>query len=185
MNDEQKRTLLAVARRTIKGQVTGVKTKPPTSDDPELNEPCGAFVTIHNRGRLRGCIGTFQARGPLIETVHEMAVSATRDPRFVGNPVTAAELDEIDIEISVLSPLRRIENPLDLELGVHGIYITRGFQTGCFLPQVATETGWTAEQFLSYCCAHKAGLPADAWRDPETDVSLFTAEVFGEKEGPP
>lgn len=182
MLPQQKRQLLSVARQAIAAEVSGCKAAKPASDDPELNEPCGAFVTMHNHGRLRGCIGTFTADGPLIETIHEMAVSSTRDSRFTNDPVTAAELDRIDIEISVLSPLRKTDNPLELKLGVHGIYITRGFQTGCFLPQVATETGWTAEQFLSYCCSHKAGLPADAWKDSQTTVSLFTAEVFGEKE---
>jgi len=182
MNREQQLALLAVARKAVAARVG--RTPPPkaASDDPELNQPCGAFVTLHNHGELRGCIGTFQSDEPLIRTIARMAVAATQDPRFTGHPVTASELSEIDIEISVLSPLRRTSNPLELELGVHGIYITRGYRTGCFLPQVATETGWTAEQFLSYCCSHKAGLPADAWRDPATNVSLFTAEVFGEKE---
>jgi AmmeMemoRadiSam system protein A len=117
---------------------------------------------------------------PLIELVVEMAkASATGDPRFFADPITADELEQLDIEISVLSPLKRTDDPLSLRLGVDGIYIKRGCVSGCFLPQVATETGWNKEQFLSYCCAHKAGLPADAWKDAETEVYLFTAEVFG------
>jgi uncharacterized protein (TIGR00296 family) len=88
-------------------------------------------------------------------------------------------LEQLDVEISVLSPLRKTDDPLSLRLGVDGIYIKRGCTSGCFLPQVASETGWSKKEFLSYCCAHKAGLPADAWRDPETEVYLFTAEVFG------
>jgi len=116
----------------------------------------------------------------LIELVAEMAkASATSDPRFFSDPITAEELDQLDIEISVLSPLQRTMDPLSLRLGVDGIYIKRGYATGCFLPQVATETGWSKEEFLSYCCSHKAGLPADAWKDPKTEVYLFTAEVFG------
>jgi uncharacterized protein len=79
----------------------------------------------------------------------------------------------------VLSPLERTTDPLSLRLGVDGIYIRRGYAAGCFLPQVATETGWTTEEFLSQCCSHKAGLPPDAWKDPKTEVYLFTAEVFG------
>ena len=95
-----------------------------------------------------------------------------------------AELQEIDIEISVLSPLEKTDDPLSLELGKHGIYIKKGFAGGCFLPQVATETGWNKEQFLSQCCGGKAGLPPDAWKQADTEVFLFTAEVFGEKDFP-
>jgi AmmeMemoRadiSam system protein A len=116
----------------------------------------------------------------LIELVAEMAKSsATGDPRFFADPISAGELDQLDVEISVLSPLERTNEPLSLRLGVDGIYIKKGRVSGCFLPQVATETGWSKEEFLSNCCAHKAGLAADAWRDPETEVNLFTAEVFG------
>ena len=111
--------------------------------------------------------------------VAEMAkASATGDPRFFGNRITAAELPQLDIEISVLSPLKKTDDPLSLRLGIDGIYIKRGFTSGCFLPQVATETGWSKEEFLSYCCSHKAGLPPDAWKDKNTDVFLFTAEIF-------
>jgi len=105
--------------------------------------------------------------------------SATGDPRFFANPITPGELKELDIEISVLSPLQRTDDPMSLRLGVDGIYIKRGRASGCFLPQVATETGWSKEEFLSYCCAHKAGLAADAWKEPGTQVYLFTADVFG------
>jgi AmmeMemoRadiSam system protein A len=137
-------------------------------------------VTLKNKGRLRGCIGQFTAQKPLIELVVEMAkASATSDPRFFANPITPREIDELDIEISVLSPLQPTDDPLSLRLGVDGIYIRKGRASGCFLPQVATETGWSKEEFLSYCCAHKAGLAADAWRQPETEAYLFTAEVFG------
>jgi len=105
--------------------------------------------------------------------------SATGDPRFFADPISADELEQLDIEISVLSPLQRTDDPLSLRLGTDGIYIKKGRASGCFLPQVATEAGWGKEEFLSYCCAHKAGLPADAWKDPKTEVYLFTAEVFG------
>jgi AmmeMemoRadiSam system protein A len=180
MDDSQKRTLLTVARDTVKAVVTGGPMPEPESDDPELTAHCGCFVTLKNKDRLRGCIGQFTADKPLIELVAEMAkASATSDPRFFANPITPRELKELDIEISVLSPLQRTDDPLSLRLGVDGIYIKRGRASGCFLPQVATETGWSKEEFLSYCCAHKAGLPADAWQDAETEVYLFTAEVFG------
>jgi AmmeMemoRadiSam system protein A len=170
MNDKQKQTLLTVARDTVEAVITGGPTPKPRSDDPELNAHCGCFVTLKNKGRLRGCIGQFTSEGPLIELVGQMAkASCTGDPRFFANPITPVELKELDIEISVLSPLQQVD----------GIYIKRGVASGCFLPQVATETGWTKEEFLSYCCAHKAGLAANAWKDPETEVYFFTAEVFG------
>ncbi len=180
MDDTQKRTLLTVARDTVKAVITGGQIPKPTSDDPEINAYCGCFVTLKNHDRLRGCIGQFTSEIPLIELVVEMAeASATGDPRFFANPITPRELDELDVEISVLSPLHLTDDPLSLRLGVDGIYIKKGCTSGCFLPQVATETGWSKEEFLSYCCAHKAGLASDAWKDPKTEVYLFTAEVFG------
>jgi AmmeMemoRadiSam system protein A len=180
MNDTQKQTLLKVARDTVEAIITGGAAPKPESDDPELNAHCGCFVTLKNKGRLRGCIGRFISDIPLIELVVEMAkASATGDSRFFADPITASELEQVDIEISVLSPLERTSDPLSLRLGVDGIYIKQGRASGCFLPQVATETGWTKEEFLSYCCSHKAGLAPDAWKDPETEVYLFTAEVFG------
>ena len=109
------------------------------------------------------------------------SASATRDSRFSANPITAKELDELDIEISVLSPLEKTDDPLSLRIGIDGIYIVKAGRTGCFLPQVATETGWTTEEFLSNCCGHKVGLEPDAWKESDTEVYLFTAEVFGER----
>lgn len=180
MNDEQKRTLLKVARDTVEAVVNRRAAPAPTSDDPELNAPCGCFVTLKNGDRLRGCIGQFTSDKPLVALVVEMAkASATSDPRFSTSRITPGEIDRLDIEISVLSPLELTDDPLSLKPGTHGIYIRRGSASGCFLPQVATETGWSKEQFLSYCCSHKAGLSPDAWQDPETQVYLFTAEVFG------
>jgi AmmeMemoRadiSam system protein A len=180
MDEPQKQTLLTVARDTVEAVITGEQIPKPKADDPELNAHCGCFVTLKNKGRLRGCIGQFTSESPLIELVSEMAkASATGDPRFFANPITPGELEELDIEISVLSPLQRTDDPLSLRLGVDGIYIKKGRTSGCFLPQVATETGWSKDEFLSYCCAHKAGLPADAWKEPQTEVYLFTAEAFG------
>ena len=180
MNETQKRELLRIARDTVCAVVAGKAPPSPSSDDPELTAWCGCFVTLKNHDRLRGCIGQFVSDVPLIDMVVQMAkASATSDPRFLTDPITSDELNDLDVGISVLSPLEKTDNPLSLRLGTDGIYIRRGRATGCFLPQVATETGWTKEQFLSYCCAHKAGLPADAWKDPQTEVFLFSAEVFG------
>jgi AmmeMemoRadiSam system protein A len=180
MNEAQQHILLGIAWDTVKAVITGSRVPKPQSDDPALTAPCGCFVTLKSRGRLRGCIGQFISDQPLIELVTEMAeASATKDPRFFDHPLTIRDLGTLEIEISVLSVLERTEDPLSLRLGVDGIYIKRGYASGCFLPQVATETGWSKEEFLSFCCSHKAGLPADAWKDPNTEVYLFTAEVFG------
>src|SRR5512142_691691 len=179
MNEAQKQILLTIARETVKAVVTGSSGPALQSGDLALTACCGCFVTLKTRGRLRGCIGQFISDRPLIELVVEMAeASASRDPRFFDHPLTVGDLAHLEIEISVLSPLERTDKPLSLRLGTDGIYIKRGYAAGCFLPQVATETGWSAEEFLSYCCSHKAGLPPDAWKDPRTEIYLFTAEVF-------
>jgi AmmeMemoRadiSam system protein A len=181
LNAQQKRTLLQLARAVVVNAVTGQRQPGPSDNgDAMLAQPCGAFVTLHVDGQLRGCIGTFVAREPLRQTIVEMAGAALDDPRFTDRRLHEAELSHLEIEISVLSPLTRTNDPLSLQLGTHGIYIRRGGRSGCFLPQVATETGWSKEDFLSYCCSHKAGLPGDAWKDRQTEVLLFTAEVFSE-----
>jgi AmmeMemoRadiSam system protein A len=182
MNDAQKKLLLATAKRAVASAVLGEPVEHAASDDPDLMSRRGCFVTLKNKQELRGCIGQFSADRPLIEMVMQMGVaSATCDPRFAQDCIGPEELGELDIEISVLSPMKKTDDPLrDLRLGFDGIYIVRGRRSGCFLPQVATETGWSKEEFLAYCCAHKAGLPPDAWkRDPQVEVYLFSAEVFG------
>ena len=179
MNDAAKRELLKIARDTVSAAVRGERRPSVTPVEPELLVPSGAFVTIKNRGRLRGCIGRFDAESPLYEMVEEMAVSsATGDPRF--QPVSPDELHSLHIEISVIGPLEKISDPLDFTLGVHGIYIRRGGAHGCFLPQVATETGWSKAQFLSECAEGKAGLDPEAWKEPRTEVLRFTCEVIAE-----
>ena len=182
LSDIQKQSLLGMARRVIECAVRGEPVGEFDSEDPLFNEPRGCFVTMHNRGQLRGCIGQFQPSTSLVRTLREMAIAATQDPRFRSHPVTRQELTQIDVEISVLSPLEKTEDPLSLKRGEHGIYIRSGATSGCFLPQVATEIGWSKEEFLGHCCSDKAGLRADAWKDPQTEVYLFTADVFSEKE---
>jgi uncharacterized protein len=183
MNTEQARGLLGLARSTVQAAVAGDPTPGFQTDAPALLAPCGAFVTIRQQGRLRGCIGRFTSDMPLWHTVREMAIaSATQDPRFVHDRLTADDVPACQIEISVLSPLERTDDPLGLELGTHGIYIKQGHRTGCFLPQVAAETGWTKEEFLSRCTSGKAGLAPDAWQDSDTEVFLFTAEVIQEQD---
>jgi len=183
LTENDRKVLLRVARGALEALLGGEPLPRPAIESDALRAPCGAFVTLKNRGRLRGCIGIFESRKPLWETVQQMAVAAMRDPRFLSNPVTETELPDIDIEISVLSPLQATQNPLEeIELGRHGISISSPYGSGCFLPQVATETGWSKEEFLSQCASMKAGLPADAWKWPDVTVYRFEAEVFGEKE---
>jgi AmmeMemoRadiSam system protein A len=140
----------------------------------------GAFVTLHKHAELRGCIGNLQGQQPLYLTVRDMAVeAAVDDPRF--SRVTLEELKDIDIEISALSPLERVESTDEIRMGIHGVLLKSGFNKGVYLPQVATETGWSKEEFLSNLC-QKARLPASAWKDKSTEIYIFTAEVFSEKE---
>lgn len=180
MNEAQKQILLKVAKETVEAAVRGKPVYEPVTDDPELLIEQGCFVTLKNGEELRGCIGQFVADRPLIEMVFQMAVSSClHDPRFGSDRITVRELPALDIEISVLSPMVKTDDPLGLRPGVDGVYITDGRRSGCFLPQVATESVWDAEEFLSYCCEHKAGLSADAWKDSKVEVYLFTADVFG------
>jgi AmmeMemoRadiSam system protein A len=180
---EAREELLKIARTTVEAAVRGERVMKMPARSEELKGKQGAFVTLKTNGQLRGCIGRFVSEVPLWKIVQQMAVSAaTQDPRFVGRRIQPQELDEVEIEISVLSPLQKTDDPLSLELGRHGIYIRQGGRTGCFLPQVATETGWSKEQFLSKCCAGKAGLSSEAWKSRDTEVYLFTAEVIREDE---
>ena len=179
ISERDRARLLELAREAVSAAVN--RKRLPVARSPEgiLGERRGCFVTLRNDDRLRGCIGTFRPDRPLGEMVVEMAAAAaTRDPRFTLNPITPAELSELSVELSVLSPLEETDRPENLELGKHGIYIVRGGRSGCFLPEVAKETGWGVEEFLDQCCVGKAGLPAGAWREPETKVYLFTSEKF-------
>jgi len=184
LGEDSRRTLLGIARRSVEAAVAREPRPDFEAAEPELQAHRGAFVTLKNQGRLRGCIGQFTAAEPLWQVVAAMAESAaTRDYRFFGDPVTAAEVPGLRIEISVLSPMTPIDDPLDIELGVHGIYVRGpGGRGGTYLPQVATEHHMTKEQFLSSCCSRKAGLAPDAWRTGEAEVLVYTAEVFGEEE---
>lgn len=140
----------------------------------------GVFVTLYEFGRLRGCMGTLDPALPLGEAVRRAAVcAAAEDPRFA--PVTASELPDLEIQVSILSDPHPMRNLEDLLIGKHGIIVRRGSQRGLFLPQVAVEHHLDKQTFLARCCAEKAGLPPDAWQDPATEVLLFTAEVLREE----
>jgi AmmeMemoRadiSam system protein A len=181
LTNAHKKRLLEIARSTVD---TFVKTgKIPDFDekDSRFLQEEGAFVTLTTPAGLRGCIGHIIGEGPLFRTVRDMAVAAaSEDPRFT--PVTPGELKDVHVEVSVLSKPRTVKDADEIVLGKHGVIVRRGMQGGVFLPQVATETGWTKERFLSELCSQKAGLPPGCWKDPATRLEVFTAEVFGEKE---
>jgi len=181
LSPQERSQLMELARASVRATITG--QAPPTVGAVEgtLAEERGCFVTLTNAGRLRGCIGTFQPDRPLGEMIVEMGAAAARDPRFIYHaPILPEEVDQLTIGVSVLSPLEATDDPLSLEIGTHGIYIVSGHRAGCFLPEVASDQGWGAEEFLRQCCAGKAQLPPDAWQHPETTVYLFTSEKFGE-----
>ncbi len=180
LKQEQKETLLKIARDAIEKAVSGDKAnEPPEVDDPVLHTKCGAFVTITEAGQLRGCIGYTEAFKPLYQTVHECAISAAlHDYRFM--PLKPEELDNIHLEISVLSPLVKVENLDDIEVGKHGLMISLGSNRGLLLPQVASEYGWDRQTFLEHTC-RKAGLPPDAYGNPNASIEYFTAEIFEEE----
>jgi hypothetical protein len=176
--DADKKALKDIALQSIKDSLDGKRCSDNSSlftIHSSLNQKCGAFVSLHKHGHLRGCIGHFGEDYPLHEIVAEMArAAAFEDPRFM--PVTRDELDDLDIEISVLTPMRRIQSLDEFELHRHGIYIKKGYCSGTFLPQVADEVNWTKEEFVGHCSQDKAGLGWDGWRDAE--LYVYEAIVF-------
>lgn len=176
LNEEEKRILHYIAKTVIENKARGKPIPEFKIESPLLKENRGAFVTIHKKGQLRGCIGYIEAFKPLYKTIEEMAEAAAfRDPRF--SPVTEKELQELDIEISVLTPLKKITDINEIEVGKHGIYIKKGWYSGLLLPQVATENGWDRQTFLEHTCL-KAGLPSNAWKDKDTEIYIFSADIF-------
>ena len=179
LTENERRALLSLARRSMVAELAGHWPPPVEFTSKALQTECGAFVTLEKRGALRGCIGHVRAYKPLEQTVMEMAVQAAfHDPRFP--PVSADELDELTVEISVMSPLTAVEDVSEIEVGVHGLIIQDGGRSGLLLPQVATDYGWDRETFLEHTCV-KAGLPPDSWKQEGITILKFTAEVFGEE----
>ena len=179
LTEEERNVLLETARRSIGAAFEGRYWLPSDSVLTQtLKAECGAFVTLHLHGRLRGCIGNLVGVKPLYKTVAEMArAAAFEDTRF--RPLTQAELAQVHIEISVLSPLRKISSPEELVLGRDGILMVKDGRSGTFLPQVADETGWTKEEFLGHCARDKAGIGWNGWKD--ADLYVYQAEVFDEQ----
>jgi len=180
IKQSEQKELLKIARDSVEGYVKNGKL--PNFDivgtqHPKLKQKFGAFVTLNNSGNLRGCIGLMESSMPLYQTISQMAVAAAvKDPRF--NPVSQEELSKLKYEISVLSPMKRVKDANDIDIGVHGVEVKKGMNSGVFLPQVAEETGWSKEEFLNHLCQDKAGLPADCWKDSATEIYVFTAQVF-------
>jgi AmmeMemoRadiSam system protein A len=188
INPEERQLLLADARETIAAKLEGREPRyrrdgDGTAENSVLRQPCGAFVTLHkNSGgdrNLRGCIGRMTANLPLEDTVRLMAREAAfGDPRFP--PLRPGELEQCHIEISALSPMSVCPDPQQVEVGVHGLYLTRGGRAGVLLPQVPVEQGWNRQEYLDYICV-KAGLPPQSYKAADATLYTFTAVVFGEE----
>jgi AmmeMemoRadiSam system protein A len=178
LSEAQRQQLVELARRAVRRAAHGEPAGDPGLPPEGLLRPGAAFVTLRVRGALKGCIGSFEARDSLWDTVHEMATAAaTRDPRFA--PVAPADLGALGVEISVLSPSFRVDHPSEIQIGRHGLEVRRGLARGLLLPQVATDHSLDRETFLGETC-RKAGLAKDAWKSPETEIHAFEAEVFGD-----
>ncbi|HKO02791.1 MAG TPA: AmmeMemoRadiSam system protein A, partial [Thermoanaerobaculia bacterium] len=172
LTPEQRTTLLTIARDSIKAGLDGRRPELRESDyDEILRRPAGAFVTLTSHGELRGCIGSIVAVEPLYRAVSSSALAAAfRDPRF--DPLQSRELDDVELEISVMGPIERVTNIEEIEVGRDGLIISRGRNAGLLLPQVATDYRWDRDTFLDQTCV-KAGLPPGTWRDPGTKIEKF------------
>lgn len=182
LTDDEKKELLHIARNTLNEYITHGKMPNITTSYETLRNSCDAFVTLRKRnGELRGCIGTVRAPKPLVQNVAELSISsAMRDPRFPS--LDKKELEDIVIEISVLSSFHKIGGVSEITAGVHGVLLEHEGRSGVFLPQVATEQGWGVDELLNNLCAHKAGLPKEAWKRSGAALYIFTAEYFMEEE---
>jgi AmmeMemoRadiSam system protein A len=195
---DQRRFLLDVARQTIRAalsapggvaasaaspaQASGTDTTSPATGDPVLPQRAGCFVSLHtlHTHRLRGCVGRLDCRDELIVAVRQSAINVLHDPRFVDYPVTLEELPRLEIELTVIFPMQEAEHCLDFQPQEDGIFLTIGDRGGCFLPQVARETGWSREQLLARLCSEKLGLHPDAWRhDKSARLHKFKTLVIG------
>jgi AmmeMemoRadiSam system protein A len=184
LTSDQRRTLLDVARQTIRsalGDPDGSAPPISISDDPALHQHAGCFVTLHHlhTHRLRGCVGRLDSRDELIEAVRQSAVNVLHDPRFVAMPVRMADLPQLELEITVILPLHPAPSCLDCDPANDGIYLIADDRAGCFLPQVARETGWSRQQLLSRLCTEKLGLSPEAWQNPTARLMTFQTLIVG------
>ncbi len=177
--EKDRRELFRIARTALNQFIREEILVTPVCDNPKLHSPQGAFVTLHKNGRLRGCLGFVEGSRPLYISVAEAAVlAAVRDTRF--QPVKKEELDDIVLEISVLTPPVKIDDPALIQVGRHGLIVTKEGKRGLLLPQVAVQNKWSRETFLAHACL-KAGLPPEAWKDG-TGMYIFEAHIFHEEE---
>src|SRR5688572_9028617 len=184
---DQRHALLNVARAAIRAALGGTGGAPPAppamagSHPPELRALAGCFCSLHeiDSRRLRGCVGRLEARDPVLLAVHDAALSVLADPRFGDLRVRVDELHVLELELTILSPLRDAGHPLDFDPQLHGICLSVAGRSGCFLPQVARETGWGREQLLERLCTEKLDLPAHAWRHPAAKLQVFDAIIIG------
>lgn len=180
LSSKEQAILLDIARTAILSHVRDCDVCVMPREERRLNIKRGCFVTIKQQGKLRGCIGNFQSERPLFKEVSQMAVaSASNDPRFY--PLQEEDLETISLQISVLSPLVKITSPEEILVGKHGIYLEKSHYRGVLLPQVAVEHHWDRDTFLTQTCL-KAGLPPNAWQEADSDIYIFSAQVFGEDE---
>ncbi|MBN2380305.1 AmmeMemoRadiSam system protein A [candidate division WOR-3 bacterium] len=180
LTKDERGEIIRIARKAIKERLEGREWNPEDPLTRRLGQVQGAFVSLHRQGMLRGCIGYIKGIKPLYLTVAEMArAAAFGDPRFP--PLAPSEFDRIDIEITVLSPLHKIDDPEEVEVGKHGLLIRRGPYQGVLLPQVPVEQGWDHKTFLDHTCM-KAGLSPGCWKEEGTELYVFSGEVFGEKD---
>ena len=178
LDESAQRELLSLARTTLESYFALGKAPEYQPENADLLRPGGAFVSLHNGEDLRGCIGLLASDGELYRTVQRCALSAAlEDTRF--HPVTRDEIARLTIEISVLSPLRRIQDTSVIEVGRHGLTVSLGAMRGLLLPQVATKYRWDRNAFLAQTC-RKAGLPPEAWRQPDAAIHIFEALVFSD-----
>jgi AmmeMemoRadiSam system protein A len=177
----QQTIVLNLARSFIRDTLQGTSRVLWGDLDPVLKQPAGCFVSLHalQGHHLRGCVGRIDASQPLVEALRSASNQVLHDPRFANDPVRLDELPRLMIEVSVLSPPIPVPSPLDFQPLEHGIFLTIGNRTGCFLPQVARETGWTREQLLERLCSEKLGLPFNSWRNPQAVLHVFSVLVIG------
>lgn len=179
INVKEQKTLLKLARKTLEKYVRTREIPDYDAVDDKLKIKSGIFVTLKKNNELRGCIGTTVPEKTLIDGVIDMTIaSATRDPRFAK--VSPSELSDIKIEISILSPLKKINDIEEIEVGKHGLYLCNGLKCGLLLPQIAVENNWNREKFLEMVSL-KAGLPPSAWKEKDSEIYIFTAQVFSEE----
>jgi AmmeMemoRadiSam system protein A len=181
LSAEHNRLLLDAARETIRSALriesNGIRPCP----NPALLSPGGCFVSLHelHTHKLRGCVGRLDASQPLWNCIHGSSLGVLEDPRFYDDPVRLSELPNLEIEISVLSPMRQAQSITDFDLSTEGIYLIHQNRSGCFLPQVARETGWNREQLLSRLCTEKMGLQPHAWKEQGAKLMVFSTLVIG------